>query len=86
MTPDERAQSLTNARLACECVTRYMATAASVNGRLKELVEDIIAGFELLDAKEQKQAEAGREFGHLGKKHGSKGGRPRKATTKGGKK
>ena len=78
MTTEQRQQSLTNARVAAECITRYMATAASVNGRLKELIEDLIAGFELLDAKEQKQIRAGKRYGKLGAEHGKKGGRPRK--------
>jgi len=52
-----------------------------INASLKERVTSLIEAFELLDAKEQKQREAGRkgaEFGHLGAEFGKLGGRPEK--------
>lgn len=78
VTKDERQQQLINAREACEWVRRYTATIVWINASLKERLERLIAGFELLDAKEQAQIKAGRASGKLGAKHGVKGGRPRK--------
>jgi hypothetical protein len=101
MTTTERQQSLAAARTACERLSGYKFSIEEVFRfqqstspnlgffcyTLDELVGKLIAGFELLDAKEQKQIAAGAkgaEYGRLGAKHGKKGGRPRK--TNGGKK
>jgi len=82
MTPEERQQSLAAARRAVEWLRQYTSTVVWINASLKERVTSLIEGFELLDAKEQAQAEAGRESGHLGAQYGHLGGRPRKTTTK----
>ena len=81
MTTTERQQSLAAARLACEWLRRYTATIVWINASLKEQLKVLIEGFEILDAKEQKQIAAGAkgaEYGKLGAKHGKKGGRPKK--------
>jgi len=79
MNTTERQQSLAAARRACE---RLEYHKESLDGEaLKLWVADLIDGFKLLDAKEQKQIAAGAkgaEYGKLGAKHGKKGGRPRK--------
>lgn len=83
MTIEEHQQSLTNARLACEWFRRVADELPP--GQARSEVECLIAEFTRLDEKEQRQAEAGRESGHLGAAHGRKGGRPKK-TKNGGKK
>jgi hypothetical protein len=70
---DERAQSLINARLACEWLGVCLSTMF-VRGEDRTNVACLIDEFTRLDAKEQGQVEAGK----LGAPHGSKGGRPRK--------
>ena len=78
MEDNEREQSLIKARLGRKWV-----------GGLTDLIEDefvaeqvlcLLAEFQRLDAKEQKQIKAGKKFGKLGAPHGKKGGRPRKET------
>jgi len=85
VTPTERQQSLAAARRACEQLKEYAELLSGVS--LWDKVGHLITGFQMLDAKEQKQIAAGAkgaEYGKLGAKHGKKGGRPRK--TNGGKK
>ena len=72
----EREKSLRYARMACEWITEYLALP--VNEPLAEQLTCLLAEFERLDAKEQKQIKAGKRYGKLGAEHGKKGGRPRK--------
>jgi len=86
MTNPERQQSLASARRACEWLREaYMdsliedyvndsALSGDEQARRRQVMS-LIAEFKRLDAKEQAQAEAGREHGH-------KGGRPKKAAKK----
>ena len=81
MTSAERQQSLADARRACEWLEEYLGSESQgVIGDLiaSEYALDLIAGFQILDAKEQAQVAAG--------EHGHKGGRPKKAPKKRGKK
>jgi hypothetical protein len=84
MTTHERQQSLTAARLACEWLRWYFNEVD--NHPIGEQAKRLIMGFEILDAKEEAQANAGRESGHLGAEYGKLGGRPRTKTKKRGKK
>jgi hypothetical protein len=106
MTPAERQQSLTAARRACELLENYIDYAMR---RLEEaphrqfeypanedlsLINCLVDEFKRLDTKEQAQANAGREAGHLGAEFGNlppapgkqPRGRPRTKTKKRGKK
>lgn len=80
MDKDERQQSLINARRACDWLE-----GRAEDWRYEDWlqVKCLIAEFQRLDEKELRQAEAGREFGHLGAKHGSKGGWPKGKPRKG---
>jgi hypothetical protein len=76
MTPEERQQSLAAARRACEWLEEYLQLAPqSMLGNLIawESVRELMAGFEILDAKEQAQVAAG--------EHGHRGGRPKKTAS-----
>lgn len=76
MTPDERQQSLTNARRACKQLVEYAAGEPVAIAR--EDIACLLFEFTRLDEKEQAQIKAGRASGKLGAKHGVKGGRPKK--------
>lgn len=93
MDKNERQQSLANASIACVWLKYNLAQMPQ---EYLEAVKELIAGFEILDDKEQAQIAAGakgKEFGIKGKKHGNKKpapgkkrrGRP-KGTKNGGKK
>jgi len=80
MTSEDRQQSLVAARRACEWLDKHVPVWVLDNGSsLRDEINCLIAEFTRLDGKEQAQAEAGR-------KHGHKGGRPKKAGKKRGKK
>lgn len=83
MTNTERQQSLINARLACEWLGGHVL--GQLEGPTHNQLACLLYEFTRLDEGEQKRNAAGREFGHLGKQYGKKGGRPR-GSTKGGKK
>ena len=72
MTPDERQQSLENARIAYDWLTGYLT--GDMEHYLRERIVNLMAGFKLLDDKEQNQIKAGGKGGKFGKL----GGRPRK--------
>lgn len=72
MTKEERQQSLTNARRAVRWLGDFLKFPPLPDA-VKQEVGFLIAGFELLDAKEQAQIKAG----NLGATHGKKGGRPK---------
>ena len=82
MTPAERQQSLENARKAIAYLKSWILPELGEQGSvLYEYQACLVAEFERLDAKEQKQIRAGskgRKYGKLGAVHGVKGGRPRK--------
>jgi hypothetical protein len=72
LTSQQRQQSLAAARRACETLSQYVVEARPPNDPIGIDIQCLVAEFTRLDAKEQLQAEAGREYGHLG-------GRPKKA-------
>ena len=77
MTKEEREHSLIKARHAAKWLGIYIIDQIETP-RLRGELECLIAEFERLDAKEQKQINAGRRYGKLGGEHGKRGGRPRK--------
>lgn len=79
MTKEEKERSLKNAREAAEWLNQYTSgdhDAIILAGYMRESISALIAEFQRLDAKEQKQIRAGRKYGKLGAEHGKKGGRP----------
>jgi hypothetical protein len=84
MAPTERRRLLADARYAANYLRIYYPGLNSYNSGLpfQKEIRDLLIGFEILDAKEQAQAEAGAKQRRLNAKFGSLGGRPRKATTK----
>jgi len=87
MTPEQRQQSLAAARRACERLSGYKFSTKEICKfqqdtspslgffayNLEELIDHLITGFQLLDAKEQKQIKGGAK----GAKFGKRGGRPK---------
>ena len=92
MTNEERQKLLEQARLAARRLNGYKFSINEVLNfqqrtapdlgffyySLQELMAFLLVGFDILDAKEQKQIKAGKKYGKLGASHGKKGGRPRK--------
>ena len=76
MTTEQRQQSLESARAAAEWLRGYIVD--QIDGPMRKPIDCLLAEFERLDAKEQKQIKAGKRYGKLGAEHGKKGGRPRK--------
>jgi hypothetical protein len=73
MTNEERQQSLINARIAYEWLTR---AAPAFDQAPREQVECLLAEFRRLDDKEQKQIKEGKRGGKLGgRPKGSKKGK-----------
>lgn len=76
MTIEERQQSLAAARDAYKWLKDHLVHTP--HEPLQGPILCLLKGFEILDAKEQKQIKAGKKYGKLGAAHGKKGGRPRK--------
>jgi hypothetical protein len=75
MTKEERQQSLTKSRYACQWLRDHVI--AQLPSPLQGQLGALLAEFERLDAGEQMRNEAGRQGGKLGAIHGSKGGWPK---------
>lgn len=74
MTREERQQSLTNARRACELLASFAANddqSLFLKQSKRKYIAALLVEFKRLDDKEKLQAAQGN--------HGAKGGRPRKA-------
>ena len=77
MTPAERQQSLINARLAVKWLRAHVMPLLDVE-EIRNSVQCLIDEFNRLDIGEQTRNAAGREHGHLGRKHANNPPRPGK--------